>query len=83
MEIYQYILGGVLILLSLIVVAVILMQEGRRQGIQGAISGGADTFLSRNKARSLNAKLARLTKWVAILFFALVLVLNILAYVIK
>jgi preprotein translocase subunit SecG len=81
MALYQYILGSVLIVLAVLVVAIILMQEGRRQGIQGAISGGADTFLSRNKARSLNAKLARFTKWIAIIFFALILTANILAVV--
>ena len=65
---YSYVLGGVLILFALIIIAVILLQEGRRKGISGVISGGADTFLSKGKARAVDAVLARWTKWIAILF---------------
>ncbi len=67
---YSYVLGGVLILFALIIIAVILLQEGRRKGISGVISGGADTFLSKGKARAVDAVLARWTKWIAILFGA-------------
>lgn len=74
---YEYLVGGLLFLASLIIILVILLQEGRRAGIAGAISGGADTFLSKNQARSANAKLARLTKYVIIAFVALILVANV------
>ena len=47
----------------------------RRVGIAGAIGGGMDTFLSKNKAKSWDAKLARWTKWVAIAFMIITLVL--------
>ena len=43
-----------------------------------AIAGGADTFLSKNKAKSLDAKLAKMTKWVAIAFIVLTLALSII-----
>ncbi len=65
---YSYVIGAFLILFALIIIAVILLQEGRRKGISGVISGGADTFLSKGKARAVDAVLARWTKWVAILF---------------
>ena len=68
MNIPQFVLSIVLFLLSLFLIAVVLLQEGKTAGLNGAISGGADTFLSKNKARTLDAKLARWTKWVAILF---------------
>ena len=42
----------------------------------GAISGAADTFLSKNKAKSVDAKLAKMTKWVAIAFMLLTLSLS-------
>ncbi len=74
---YEYLVGGLLILASLIIILVILLQEGRRAGIAGAISGGADTFLSKNQARSANAKLARWTKYVIIAFVVLTLVANV------
>ena len=55
-----------MIIVSLLIIAIILLQPGRRAGVNGAISGGADTFLSKNKARTIDAKLARITKYVAI-----------------
>ena len=45
MSVLEYVIGGVIILVSLIIIGVILLQQGRRAGINGAISGGADTFL--------------------------------------
>ena len=80
MSVFDYILGGLLIFAALIIIAVILLQEGRRKGISGVISGGADTFLSKGKARAVDAVLSRWTKWIAIGSFVLVLVVNILNY---
>ena len=79
MSVIEYVIGGVIILVSLIIIGVILLQQGRRVGINGAISGGADTFLSKNKARTVDASLARWTKYVAILFFVLAIVANVIA----
>ncbi len=76
---YQYVLGIAVILVSLFIIAVILLQQGHRSGINGAISGGADTFLSKTKARTMDAKLARFTKYIAVLFFVLALIVNVLA----
>ena len=80
MSVFDYILGGLLVFAALIIIAVILLQEGRRKGISGVISCGADTFLSKGKARAVDAVLSRWTKWIAIGFFVLVLVVNILNY---
>ena len=63
------------VVLSLILVAVVMLQSGKSAGLSGAIAGGADTFLSKNKAKSVDAKLARWTKWVAIVWVVLTLVL--------
>ena len=70
---YNYVLGGVLIVLSLIIIVVILLQEGRRKGLSGAIAGGADTFMSKGKAKAVDAVLSRWTKWIAVVFFLVVL----------
>ena len=78
MSIWLIIIGSLVLLLSLVVTAVILLQQGHRQGINGAISGGADTFLSKTKARTLDAKLSRFTKFIAIAFIVLVFVANVL-----
>ena len=55
-------------------IAVVMLQSGKSAGLSGAIAGGADTFLSKNKAKSADARLARMTKWIAIVFMVLTLV---------
>ncbi len=74
----KLVLSIVLFVLALILIAVVLLQEGKTAGINGAVGGGADTFLSKNKAKSWDAKLARWTKWVAIAFVVLALVVVLL-----
>mgnify|MGYP000105420836 CR=1 FL=1 len=63
------------VLCGLAVIAVVMLQSGKSAGLSGAIAGGADTFLSKNKAKSVDAKLAKMTKWVAIVFMVLTLVM--------
>ena len=63
------------VLCSLALVAIVMLQSGKSAGLSGAIAGAADTFLSKNKAKSLDAKLAKMTKWVAILWVLLTLAL--------
>lgn len=79
MNVWEIILGILMIIVSLVIIGVVLLQQGHRAGINGAVSGGADTFLSKNKARTADALLARLTKWVAIGFFILAVVANVIA----
>ena len=67
----MYIALTILQLLSALAVTVIvLFQSGKRSGLSGAIAGGADTFLSKGKAKTLDAKLAKATKWVGLAFVA-------------
>ena len=66
------------LLCGLAVIVIVLFQSGKSAGLSGAISGAADTFLSKNKAKSVDAKLAKMTKWVAILWVVLTLVLCLL-----
>ena len=66
------------LLSGLAVTAVVLMQSGKSAGLSGAISGGADTFLSKGKAKTLDAKLAKATKWFALAFVVLTLILNLI-----
>ena len=63
------------VLLSLAMVAIVMLQSGKSAGLSGAISGAADTFLSKNKAKTVDAKLAKATKWVAIIWVVLALAL--------
>ncbi len=66
------------LLSCLFLTLVVLFQSGKRSGLSGAIAGAADSFLTKNKAKTVDAKLAKATKWVAGLFVVLTLVLNIL-----
>ena len=66
------------VLCSLVLVAIVMLQSGKSAGLSGAIAGGADTFLSKNKAKTVDAKLAKWTKWVAIAFMLLTLSLSLI-----
>jgi len=66
------------LLAGLFLTAVVLLQSGKRSGLSGAIAGGADTFMSKTKAKSWDAKLSKMTKWVALVFVVLTLVLNLI-----
>lgn len=66
------------LLSGLFLTAVVLLQSGKRSGLSGAIAGGADTFMSKSQAKSWDAKLSKMTKWVAIVFVVLTLVLNLI-----
>ena len=82
MGVAQIIVGSLMILASIVIIAIILLQQGRRSGI-GAISGGIDSFLSKNKARDWDSRLARITKYIAITFFVLAVVANVIALAAK
>ena len=60
-----------------VLIIFVLGQSGKDSGL-GMISGATDSFLSKNKARTADAKLAKWTKWVALVFIVLTLVLNFL-----
>ena len=66
------------VLCGLVVIAGVLFQSGKSAGLSGAIGGVADSFLAKNKAKTLDAKLARATKWVGAVFLLLTLALLIL-----
>ena len=63
---------------GLAIILIVLFQSGKSAGLSGAIGGVADSFLAKNKAKTLDAKLARATKWVGALFLILTLILLIL-----
>lgn len=79
MGVLEIVFGIVLLMFALAIIVVVLLQEGSQKNI-GVVTGGADTFLSKNKARSVDAFLSRWTKVIAIGFFALVLVMNAVMY---
>lgn len=75
----EIVFGIVLLLFAVAIILVVLLQEGSQKNV-GVVTGGADTFLSKNKARSVDAFLSRWTKFIAIGFFVFVIVVNIVMY---
>lgn len=61
MGVWGIVLGSVLIVAAIAIIIVIILQQGNQQGI-GVVSGAADSYFSKNKARSIDAKLARLDR---------------------
>ena len=66
------------LLCGLAIIGAVLVQSGKSAGLSGSIGGVADSFLAKNKAKSLDAKLARATKWLGAGFLVLTLILLIL-----
>ena len=76
MPVFTLILSIIYVLLAVVLVAAVTLQSGKSNGLSGAIGGGsADTFLAKNKAKSLDGRLAKMTKWIAIVFIVLTLVI--------
>ena len=80
---YAILLGVLLIVTSLAIIIVVLMQESRSQGLSGAIAGGAETFFGKNKGRTIEQKLVKITKVCAVIFFVLSLVSTLIVLFVK
>ena len=72
----RIILMGIFILISIVITVVVLMQESKQKGLSGAISGAADTYWGKNKGRSMEGILVKLTRISVILFLLIAVVLN-------
>ncbi len=83
MQWYEIVLGIVLIITSIALIAIVLLQEGRSAGLSGAIAGGAETFLGKNKSKTIESKLVSITKILAIVFFVLSLVATLIVLFVR
>ena len=66
----------VFIIICIALVVLVLMQEGKSAGL-GAISGSTETYWSKNKGRSFEGKLVKITSGLAVAFIVIAAVLNI------
>ena len=76
MQIFRLILTAIFALLGLVLVVIVILQEGKSAGL-GAIGGMQDTYWEKNKSRSREGRLEKITKFAAIGFFILAIVLTI------
>ena len=68
------VLSVIYIIICVVITVVILLQEGKQAGLTGAISGAAESYWGKNKGRSMEGKLEKITKVMIVLFFVLSIV---------
>ena len=76
-DLIRIIIMGIFIVICVALTVIVLLQEGKSAGLSGAINGVADTYWGKNKGRSIEGKLVKFTKFLAIGFVVLAAVLNI------
>lgn len=64
------------VLICLALIVVVLFQESKTQGLSGSINGMAETYWGRNKGRSMEGTLKKVTRLLAVLFVLISIVLN-------
>ena len=78
MSVIQIILTVIYVLLGVAISIVVLMQEGKSNGLGSAIGGMADSYWSKNKGRSMEGALEQFTRYGAFVFMVITLILNVL-----
>ncbi|MBR6487844.1 MAG: preprotein translocase subunit SecG [Clostridiales bacterium] len=78
MSAFKTIITVLQLLSGLSLSVIILMQSGKSAGLSGAIAGGAENFFAKGKAKTWDEKLAKMTKWFALAFMVLSLLLNLI-----
>ncbi len=64
------------IVVTVLLAIVVLMQEGKENGLTGTLTGSADTYWSKNKGHSKDAVIKKVTVVLAVLFFGLAIALS-------
>lgn len=77
MNVLAIILSVVAVLIAISLIIIVIFQEGNSQGL-GAIGGGAETFFGKNKGRSIDELLKKVTSVLAVLFMVISIILNFL-----
>ena len=76
MEIVRILLTIVFIIVCLALIGIVLLQEGKSAGL-GAIAGAAESYWGKNKGRSMEGTLVKVTKYLVVAFIVIAAVLNI------
>ena len=75
MEVLKVILTVLEVIASVALIGVVLMQSGKEAGLSGAIAGNSDSYMSKSKNSGLDKLLAKSTKWIALAWILLTLIL--------
>ena len=65
-------------LMSLVLIVVIMLQSGKEAGLSGALAGNSDSYLGKNGKGGMDKLLAKYTKWVALVWIVLTLILSLI-----
>ena len=78
MEVGKIILTVLEVIASLALIVVVLVQSGKEAGLSGAIAGNTDSYMNKSKMGGLDKMLAKATKWIALVWIVLTLVLSLI-----
>ena len=75
MDVVKIILTVLEVLASVALVVVVLFQSGKESGLSGAIAGNNDSYMSKSKNGGMDKMLAKATKWIALAWILMTLIL--------
>ena len=75
MGVFQIILTVLEVIASIALIAVVLLQSGKEAGLSGAIAGNNDSYMNKSNMGGLDKTLAQATKWIALVWIVLTLIL--------
>lgn len=75
MGVFQIILTVLEVIASVALIAVVLLQSGKEAGLSGAIAGNNESYMSKSNMGSMDKMLAKATKWIALVWIVLTLIL--------
>ena len=78
MEVVKIILTVLEVIASVALIAVVLVQSGKEAGLSGAIAGNSESYMSKSGKGGLDKMLAKATKWIALVWIVLTLVLSLI-----
>ena len=78
MEVVKIILTVLEVIASIALIAVVLLQSGKEAGLSGALAGNNESYMNKSKMGGLDKKLAKVTKWVALAWIVLTLLLSLI-----
>ena len=76
MEVVKIILTVLEVIASVALIAVVLMQSGKEAGLSGALAGNSESYMSKSKNGGMDKMLAKATKWIALAWILLTLILS-------
>ena len=75
MEVFKIILTVLEVIASVGLILVVLLQSGKEAGLSGALAGNNDSYMNKSKMGGMDKMLAKATKWIALVWIVLTLVL--------